>query len=303
MLEGAHRRGRLASTYLFAGENGIGKRMTALAFAARLNCTDPVDAGVIVDACGMCASCVKFEAGTHPDLIIIEPDGAQIKVEQIRQVEEALSYRSFEGGYKVVLVDNAEAMNPAASNAFLKTLEEPAPGCLIILITSMPDRLLPTIRSRCSRINFKPLSYEQCNRALQGSEVSKTGVRLSMGRPGLAMTEDLVEERDNFHDTLDLMLGGEAKPPWKDRTESERFLDTTMLMLRDIASAKTGSGELMNDDMAAEITEMGSRTSIKKILECYQDIRKLRGRMFFNLNKGITWNYTASLLEGLKLHG
>ena len=303
MLEGAKERGRLASSYLFAGEEGIGKRATALAFAAAINCKNPLDVQGGQDACGECGSCVKFAGGTHPDLLIVEPDGAQIKVEQIRQVGEALAYRSFEGGVKVVIVDNAEAMNPAASNAFLKTLEEPTPDTLIILVSSMPDRLLPTIRSRCSRINFRPLSDEDSAKVLEGLDISGVAVRLSMGRPGLAASEDLVAERDRFFDTLDLMLGGEEKPPWKDRPESERFLDSLMLLLRDMAASKGGSPDLMNEDMAPEITEMGTHSPLKRILESYERIRKLRGQLFFNLNRGITWNYTASLLEGLRLHG
>ena len=303
MLEGAKERGRLASSYLFAGEEGIGKRATALAFAAAINCKNPIPVQGGQDACGECGSCVKFAGGTHPDLLIVEPDGAQIKVEQVRQVGEALAYRSFEGGVKVVIVDNAEAMNPAASNAFLKTLEEPTPDTLIILVSSMPDRLLPTIRSRCSRINFRPLSDEDSAKVLEGLDISGVAVRLSMGRPGLAASEDLVAERDRFFDTLDLMLAGEEKPPWKDRSESERFLDSVMLLLRDMAASKGGSPDLMNEDMAPEITEMGTHAPLKRILESYERIRKLRGQLFFNLNRGITWNYTASLLEGLRLHG
>ena len=110
-------------------------------------------------------------------------------------------------------------------------------------------------------------------------------------------------ERDRFFDTLDLMLAGEEKPPWKDRLESERFLDSVMLLLRDMAASKGGSPDLMNEDMAPEITEMGTHAPLKRILESYERIRKLRGQLFFNLNRGITWNYTASLLEGLRLHG
>jgi DNA polymerase-3 subunit delta' len=305
MLESARRRGRLATSYLFAGEEGVGKRTTALAFAASLNCREPVDREGIRDACGECSSCVKTSSGTHPDLLVIEPDGAQIKVEQIRQVEEMLSYRSFEGGMKVVIVDTAEAMNQASANAFLKTLEEPAPESIIILVSSTPDRLPATIRSRCSRVNFSLLSDLDCREVLAAFEAAPTdtAVRLSMGRPGLAASEDLTAERDRFLDTLDMMLGGESKPPWKDRAEIERFLDSVMLLLRDMAAAKTDPDGLINSDLADEVGEMCARAGLEKILECYESIRKLRGTLFFNLNRGITWNYAASLLGELKIRG
>ncbi len=328
MMEGARRRGRLASAYLFAGEDGIGKKTSALAFAASLNCKEPHEQGGFLEACGTCSSCVKMAHDSHPDVLVVEPLTNDILICQVRpgkdrdkcdqegyakpRIEEMLAYKSFEGGIKVVIVDQAEKMNNAAANAFLKTLEEPPEGSIIILVSSQPDRLLPTIRSRCSRVNFRLLSDESCRAALdtapidptEGSaEVSEAAVRLAMGRPGLAASEDLVAERDRFFDTLDMMLGGDSKPPWKDRAETERFLDSTMLLLRDMAVAKTAPGTLLNADMADEVAEMGARASLEGILECYKRIRTLRGTLFFNLNRGITWNYAASLIGELKIHG
>lgn len=321
MIEGARRRGRLATSYLFAGEEGIGKRTAALALASSLNCREPADRGGILDPCGRCPSCVKIASGTHPDILVVEPLTNEILVCQIRQstesdrckregydkprVEEMLAYRSFEGGLKVVIIDQAEKMNQAAANAFLKTLEEPPAESMIILVSSQPDRLLPTIRSRCSRVNFSPLPDPDCREVLasMGAEPAETAVSLSMGRPGLAVSEDLTAERDRFLDTLDLMLGGESKPPWKDRAETERFLDSVMLLLRDMAASKTGKGGLINRDMEDEIGEMGSRAGLEQILGCYERVRELRSRLYFNLNRGITWNYTASLLGELRIHG
>ncbi len=324
MIEGARQRGRLASSYLFAGEEGIGKKATALAIATSLNCKEPVERGGLMDSCGKCPSCVKMKSQTHPDLLVVEPLTNDILICQIRpgkerdkcdqegydkpRVVEMLAYRSYEGGLKVVIVDQAEKMNTYAANAFLKTLEEPPEGSIIILVSSQPDRLLPTIRSRCSRVNFRPLSDNACREVLEGADTAGEGipeatVRLAMGRPGLAVSEDLVAERDRFLDTLDTMTGGEAKPPWKDRTDTERFLDSAMLLLRDMAVVKAGGGELVNQDMSEELREMGARTALEKIIECYERLRHLRGTLLFNLNRGITWNYAASLIGELKIHG
>ena len=322
-MEGARRRGRLASAYLFAGEEGIGKRSVALAFAASLNCGEPGEHDGMLDACGRCSSCIKIASDTHPDVLVVEPLTNDILICQIRpgkerdkcdqegylkpRVEEMLAYKSFEGGMKVVIMDQAEKMNNSAANAFLKTLEEPPEESMIILVSSQPDRLLPTIRSRCSRLNFRLLPDDACRAVLDGpggpDGVSDTTVRLAMGRPGLAASEDLLAERDRFFDTLDMMLGGEAKPPWKDRADTERFLDSAMLLLRDMAVAKTSPKALVNSDMADEVAEMGARSSMEGILNCYERLRELRGTLLFNLNRGITWNYAASLMGELKIHG
>lgn len=297
MLLGARRMGRVASSYLFAGEQGIGKRFTALNFAKALNCLDPAD----LDGCDKCPSCVKIDSGTHPDFLLVEPDGDQIKVEQVRRLEEALSLTAYEGKVKVAVVDDAEAMNANAANAFLKTLEEPPPGSLIILVSSSPDRLPDTIRSRCSRINFRPLSPGDSEAVMKKSVKRDLPVlvRLSMGRPGLALRENLVKERDRCMEALG---GAEGRHAWKDRRDIERWLEMQMLLLRDMAVEKiTGSAEgLMNLDRAEELKGLGEKASLKGIIEGCHSLMQLKGRLGFNLNKAITWNYAQSVMEELK---
>lgn len=302
MLLGARRMGRVASSYLFAGEQGIGKRFTALNFAKALNCLNPVD-GDYGDACDKCPSCIKIDAGTHPDFLLIEPDGDQIKVEQVRRLEEALSLTAYEAKVKVAVVDDAEAMNASAANAFLKTLEEPPPESLIILVSSSPDRLPETIRSRCSRINFRPLGPGACEEVMKKRASARKAlpvlVRLSMGRPGLALGEDLLKERDMVMGDLE---GTAGKHPWKDRKDIERWLEMSMLLLRDMAVLKaTGSAEgLINRDMAAELGEMSEKAALTGIIEAYGKLMQLKSRLGFNLNKAITWNYAQSVMEGFK---
>ncbi len=143
----------LAHAYLFSGDVGIGKKLTALALAAAVNCQNRGPQG----GCGACPSCRKTASGGHPDIHLLVPDGEEIKIDQIRQIQEDLALRPFEGAKKTLIVDFAESMNRPSSNAFLKTLEEPPGDALIILITSMPQSLLPTIRSRCQEIRFQPL--------------------------------------------------------------------------------------------------------------------------------------------------
>src|SRR3990172_7806680 len=159
-------RGRVSSAYLFTGESGIGKRLAALNFAKVLNCLSPVD-DQQPDACDACDSCRKIDAGSHPDLVTVSPEKDEIRVDEIRALEDTLSFKPFEGRKKVVIVDDADRMNQSAANAFLKTLEEPPDESLIILVASNPDRLPETIRSRCSRIRFAPLSLQACREVIQ----------------------------------------------------------------------------------------------------------------------------------------
>ncbi|MBS1113480.1 MAG: polymerase subunit gamma and tau, partial [Nitrospirae bacterium] len=158
-------RARIPSSYLFAGESGIGKKLTAINLAKALNCLQPrthVSRLTTYDCCDACSSCKKIDANIHPDFTLILPENGQIRIEEIRAIDSTLSLKAFEGTYKTVIIDDADTLNQSAANAFLKTLEEPPADSLIVLISSNPDRLPDTIRSRCSRINFMPLPPKAC---------------------------------------------------------------------------------------------------------------------------------------------
>lgn len=153
--------GRLHHAYLFAGPEGVGKGLAAQGLAEALLCTTPLPDG---DACGECGACKRTQTRQHPDLHIIErrekSDGVlerQIRIDQVRALQRSLSFKSYEGARRVVLLFEPEKMNPATSNALLKTLEEPGPDTHFALVTAEAHRLLPTIISRCQRVRFRPL--------------------------------------------------------------------------------------------------------------------------------------------------
>src|ERR687898_467947 len=151
-------RGSLPPSLIFAGPDGVGKRGAALALAQLFNCVSPID-GATPDACGTCAACRRIARGVHADVLVVEPgDSGSIKVDQARDAVERSAYRPFEGRRRVVIVDDADAMEASAQNALLKTLEEPPAGSTFVLVTARPDLLLPTVRSRCQRVRFTPLS-------------------------------------------------------------------------------------------------------------------------------------------------
>jgi DNA polymerase III subunit delta' len=151
LLSHAITRDTLMPSLIFSGPEGVGKRLTAVAVAQALNCPNPVDS----DSCGDCPACRRIVRGSYPDVQTIEPgESGSIKIEQVRAAIDQAVFRPFEGRRRVTMIDHADAMADAAQNALLKSLEEPPSASVFILITSRPDTLLPTVRSRCSQLRF-----------------------------------------------------------------------------------------------------------------------------------------------------
>ena len=187
--------GRLGHALLFAGPAQLGKRAVATRLAQRLLCENRSDDG---EPCGQCRACHLLEAGTHPDYQFISfvpnKEGTRLRteivIEQIREVSERLSLTPQYGGAQIVILDPAEAINHAASNALLKTLEEPVAGRYLWLISAHPARLSATIRSRCQKLEFRlPPENESLSwlRARGHSEsVAREALEAARGHPGLA---------------------------------------------------------------------------------------------------------------------
>ncbi len=146
------REGRPAHAYLFAGADGIGKKLTALRFTCMVNCDEAV-----VGERHECRACRKIEQGIHPDVTVVEPEKGAIRIEKVRRLRDFFRYSPVEGRYRVAIVDDAHRMNRSAQNALLKTLEEPPPGRLLVLVSARPSALLPTVRSRCRTVRFGPI--------------------------------------------------------------------------------------------------------------------------------------------------
>ncbi|MEW6570563.1 MAG: DNA polymerase III subunit delta' [Nitrospirota bacterium] len=306
-------RDRIPTTYLFAGESGTGKKFTAFNFAKAVNCqsrelTAKGEEGGI-DACDDCVSCRKIDAGVHPDFFVIMPENGQIRIEEIRQVNEKLCLKPFEGKKKILIVDDADAMNQHAANAFLKTLEEPPEDSLILLVSSNPDRLPDTIRSRCSRINFALLPREACEKVIQKFMQSDRIIKLqhqpiavlaklSMGRPGLIISRDPVEERDWFIKLLKNMLDA-GRDGWVSKDEMAKWFDQILLLLRDMAVLKVMRDEkkLINSDIHDYVNKLSGAMDLRIIIESYHRLNGLKGYLDFNVNKSLIWNYTGSLLR------
>ena len=298
ILRGILTRKKIATSYLFAGENGIGKKTTALNFIKSVFCETPKNN---MDSCEECQSCSKINSGNHPDFIIVSPEDGIIKTEDIKRVEKALSTKPFESRGTMVLIDEAETMNTTASNAFLKTLEEPPLNTMIVLVSSRPDMLPQTIRSRCSVVNFVPLSDNDCKKVVEEKtkEDSPSAIiKLSQGRPGIALKPKIQKEREQFLSSFKDALSG-GKTTWSTREDVEKWLDSTMMLLRDVIVINTTKDmdKIINIDMKDYIIELSKKTDPAKTIDIYMEINKIRNLMIFNLNKTITWNYLSLLLQ------
>jgi len=212
-LQTAAARQRLAHAYLLHGEAAIGKRTTALCFVQALLCERSASDGGL-DACGLCRSCHQIDTRTHPDYFLIEPDRElatpQIKIEQIREIEQHLIYRPLIGDRKICVIDDADRLTIGAANALLKTLEEPPDHSLFLLITSRPASLPATIRSRCQALRFATPPRTDVEAALILKREMPPGdarflATISEGRLGEALSTDLKAARLQQQELIDLV--------------------------------------------------------------------------------------------------
>jgi len=211
---------KLPHAVLFSGPVGLGKHQFAVQFAESLLCHDNNENGT---ACGKCRACLLLKAGSHPDLKYIEPEeaGKAIKVDQIRALSSFTNLSAqFDHGYKVILIGPAENMNRAAANSLLKTLEEPAENTILILLTSAPQRLLATIRSRCQRLDFIAPEYSIATQWLNEQSVSNAEqwLEIADGAPlaalNLANNEDesIGSRYESGLDTLEALQARKQDP-------------------------------------------------------------------------------------------
>jgi DNA polymerase III subunit delta' len=179
---------KIPHAYLFTGIAGVGKTTAALAFTRTLNCTAPRDG----EGCGTCVPCRRMEGGNLPDLEILRPDGRVIKIEQVRELARRIGLKTVSARNRVSIVERAETMTVEAANAFLKTLEEPPPGNILVLETLDKKDLLPTILSRCQTVPFRPVPADTLAAWLEREhgvpgETAAVLARLSEGSVGRAL--------------------------------------------------------------------------------------------------------------------
>jgi DNA polymerase-3 subunit delta' len=259
LLARAVGRESLPPSLIFSGAPGVGKRTAAIAVAQALNCERPVSwpDGEGRDACGECAACRRIARGVHADLVQVAPgENGSIKVDQVREAIERSAYRPFEGRRRVVIVDQADALVVEAQNALLKTLEEPPPASVFILATPRPDLLLATVRSRCQRLRFGPLSPAEVADVLvrdHGYEAAAAhaAAAASDGSIGMALEGDAGDVSEARDAAARLLAGVAATGDPRRRLEGAKMLagasagrDELSRRLRAVASLLRDMGAL-----------------------------------------------------------
>lgn len=330
-LKAALQRGRLAHAYLFLGPEGVGKESVARALAAALNCAHPREDG---DACGVCPSCKRLLAGTHPDFHLIRPTSKErppkITIDQIREFRRVTAYPPVAGGWRVALMKPGEDMKVEAVNALLKTLEEPPPQNLLILTAGVEADLFPTVVSRCQKLAFTPLPYPVIQGELRRRGLSPDQAALltalsggSLGRALALEPEELLHQRQQALADLAALMGGnattcldwaqglarkekkdddEAKKEGKGKKKSEEtdnFILFTQLWYRDLLLLSCGAPErlLAHQDRLGELRAAAARRRQAVWLDKLAALSAAQRHLRANLNPELTLDLLGSRLQ------
>ena len=302
ILRLAFSRRKICHAYLFHGPGGVGKKMAARAFAAFLNCREHD----LDESCGLCPSCRKMASGNHPDFLVIEPSGAQIKIDQIRDLKKTLSYSSVEEGYRVVvLADIHQTMaRKEVANSLLKTLEEPPAQTVFVLTAVEAAGILPTIVSRCQVIPFYPLPDDLVSIALgaEGLPADKAHALAaiaegSIGKARELAKSDLLELRRSIVEGLSGLNQGQPGAVERVFTLAEQaallkedlddLLELLKLWFKDLMILGAGGPAeyVVNHDLRPALATAQRRWSVAQLAERMALIEQAQQQLRHNCNR------------------
>lgn len=292
---------RIPPAYLFHGQFGVGKTQTAISFAKAVNCEEN-------NGCGKCTSCRKIEKFIHPDVKIIFPIPSTVKsdellelyrtgkevhfrfsftqknsisIDAIRAVSRETFVRPYEGRLKVTIITDADRMTLEASNAFLKTLEEPPPHAVFILISERPHYLPPTVLSRCQPIRFRNLSQREIAEALKKRGIDSSKIELTSRLASGSLGRALLYTKSEYFETREKLVEEFLNLPTKklgilidfsqwlvDKCDKQMFAEVFISLYRDLLLLKEGKEELVhNFDYLMDLRERADSCELDKILE------------------------------------
>lgn len=308
--------GRVPQSMLFAGPEGVGKKLFAFELARLLLCPD--------GGCGKCSVCSRIgvfdipkpEKGEdydavflsdHPDVGIVLPYKRNLRVGAIRELEREAHFRPFEADKRIFVINDAEKLNDSSANALLKTLEEPPPTTYLILVASRPDALLQTIRSRCQMVRFAPVPMAEIEKRLSSlgtltPDDASLAARVSGGSVGKAIALDIPW----FRHTRDLMvevvraalISGnissmlQTSEQINDAKNKDRYEDTITILeslVRDVFALSKGADRtsIANSDIGDTLLKLASGTTTGKLERWIADIEELQFNYLVNINRKV----------------
>lgn len=324
---------RVPQSMIFAGPEGVGKRLFALELARSFVCREP-EAGL---ACGECSACIRsgeFEFpkpesrddfkkvifSNHPDVGTVVAPNRNIFVDAIRDLEVEAHFRPYEGVGRTFIIDDADKMNDAAANALLKTLEEPPPTTHIILVTSRPDSMLATIRSRSQMLRFAPVSTDDIqrylteDRAISRHDAALTA-RVAGGSIGHAVSINLrefTERRDRMlavvanavktDGRVALLRVAEEINDAKNKEKYEENLDILETLIHDVWSLSVGrdASQIANTDLENELSSLSREARVADLPSWLSAIHELRENFEVNVNRKIATDALFVKMAGTK---
>lgn len=313
--------GRVPGALLFSGPDGVGKKQFAFELARAYVCKTPNG----TEACGHCPACSRVGDfpvpepsdknkddfrrvffGSHPDVGLVTAYKRTILVDAIRNLESAAQYSPYEARARFFIIDDADKMNDEASNALLKTLEEPPATTFIVLVTSRPDNLLQTIRSRCQIVRFEPAETAQIDsylRTVKGlsPDDAALAARVSNGSIGRAAAGNIEEFRSRRNEMLavlsdaingrsldKLLVASEKMSNAAAKEGFEPSIEILSTLIRDVWMTALGSADnALNHDLAKEIGELAGIADVKILSQWMSEIETLRQTLAVNINRKV----------------
>ncbi len=308
---------------LFTGIEGVGKKTAAMIFSMACNCSDKVILPVywtdklralpdknqkIINPCGECRSCKKIISGNHPDIIHIKPPGPYIRIAQIRSLIQTLAMKPYEAWFRVVVLSDAQTMNPEASNALLKVLEEPPPQTILILTALQATDLLPTVTSRCQLVKFNPIPCKDLTEMLmekhdidpERAEIiaimangSYSKAFSMIGSDWLLNREWLLNASGLYHpeklssrSTFEQLAFADCLAHNKKTILDS--MEVLKLWLRDLVVFKYSPEKIINKDLISKIKQASEQVSLESLLSKISLIQSAQKAIQSNANLRLT---------------
>jgi len=324
LLTAALSSGHLPHAFLFTGIDGIGKKTAAMAFAMACNCFNRQN-GVLpeqsesvpaercpIEPCGECRSCKKIISGNHPDIILVNPSGAMIKVDQIRALCGKLVLKPYEANKRFAIITDAQKLNPEAGNTLLKTLEEPPEHTVFILTALQASDILPTIVSRCQQIRFNPISLNSLQTTIKnnhGLDSAKASAIASMAQGSITRAESMtksnwIDKRNWIIDELEALPSRSINLSLafsEALSKNKEWLFTAFEImknwLRDIVVYNYAPEKIINKDLSEKIKISSEKTPVNALVMKIKAIEKAERDIKANSNIRLTLDSLMIMLS------